>query len=39
MGLSDTFMICMIGVIPVILLSPFIPAKLAPRPGTAAAAE
>jgi DHA2 family multidrug resistance protein len=38
MGLSDTFMICMLAVIPVILLSPFIPARLAPRPGTQVAA-
>lgn len=34
MGLSDTFMVCLFAVIPVILLSPFIPARLAPRPGT-----
>ncbi|MGK2915697.1 MAG: DHA2 family efflux MFS transporter permease subunit [Porticoccaceae bacterium] len=39
MGLSDTFMVCMIAVIPVILLSPFIPRRMAPRPGSTAAAE
>ena len=34
MGISDTFLVCLVAVIPVILLSPFIPARLAPRPGT-----
>lgn len=42
MGISDTFLICMVAVIPVILLAPLLPARLAPRAGTgpvAAAAE
>jgi DHA2 family multidrug resistance protein len=38
MGISDTFLVCLVAVIPVILLSPFIPARLAPRPGTHAVA-
>lgn len=39
MGLSDTFMICMVAVIPVILLSPLIPRRLAPRPGSSPAID
>ena len=38
MGLSDTFLICMLAVIPVILLSPLLPKRLAPRAGPAPAA-
>ena len=38
MGLSDTFLVCMVAVIPVLLLCPLLPARLAPRPEAAAAA-